>query len=235
MGRGCVLGGWLAKIDYWGSRLLITFVYFRNFLLVELQICVDWQRYWKQFSEDIRNVRIRFEFLFRCLFPKKGIIGRNHPSTRVLTWSGKTRCKVVLKDFSEKQTTWKEKIKKGQSGKSKRAEIGVHSFVDSFASKALALWLYLPPQLRGSWFSSDQRSKSHKCRRNGNTQFLLNFVEQNPKRVTLSSLRSVKMSTNTAWSTMAVTPAVSSRVLYPIEQSSNTDSWIDRGKAPCFS
>ena len=43
-----------------------------------------WQRYSKRFHKDIRNIRIiriRFECFFRYLFPGKGIIGSNHPST----------------------------------------------------------------------------------------------------------------------------------------------------------
>ena len=182
MGRGCVLGGWLAKIDYWGSRLLITFVYFRNFLLVELQICVDWQRYWKQFNEDIRNVRIRFEFLFRCLFVSEERDHWKEPSkyeSPNMEWKDKMQSRAEG-FFLKSRPLGKKKSRRDKVAKSKRPRIGVDSFVDSFASKALALWLYLPPQLRGSWFSSDQRSKSRNCRHNGNTQFLLNFVEQNP-------------------------------------------------------
>ena len=50
-------------------------------VLQEILLCVDLQRYSKIFHKDIRHVRIRFEFFFaRCLFPEKGIIGRNHPS-----------------------------------------------------------------------------------------------------------------------------------------------------------
>ena len=81
---------------------------------------VDCQRYSKQFHEDIRTIRIRFEVCFR----RKGSLEHlwKEPSeyleTWELTWNGKTTCKVMLKDFfSQKQTTWKERIKKGQTGK----------------------------------------------------------------------------------------------------------------------
>ena len=54
-------------------------------VLQEILLCVDWQRYSKQFHEDIirnvRIIRIRLECFFRCLFPEKGMIERNHPST----------------------------------------------------------------------------------------------------------------------------------------------------------
>ena len=53
----------------------------------------------------------------------------------------------------------------------------------SFASKALALWLYLP-QLCGSWFSLIR----DRWASDSNTQFLLNNVEQNPQWITLFSL-----------------------------------------------
>ena len=50
-------------------------------VLQESLLCVDWQRYSKRFHEDIRNIRVLFDEFFRCLFPEKGIIGRNHSST----------------------------------------------------------------------------------------------------------------------------------------------------------
>ena len=100
----------------------------------------------------------------------------------------------------------------------------IHLLIHLPAIKALAVWIYLP-QLCGSWFSFDQRSKSqHNCCHSGNTQLLLNI-----QRVTPFSL-----------GTMAVTLSVSSeRYLshpteqYP-EQYSNTDCWIDRWRTYFF-
>ena len=83
----------------------------------------------------------------------------------------------------------------------------IHALIHLPAIKALAVWIYLP-QLRGFWFSFDQRSKSqHNCCHNGNTKFPLNIVEQNHQRVTPFSLGTQNLN-DTPWSTMAVTLSV---------------------------
>ena len=174
-------------------------------VLQEILLCVDCQRYSKQFHEGIRTIRIRFEVCFRRKGPSKYL------ETWELKWNGKTTCKVALKEhFVKSRPLGKKESRRDKLGK--------------FASKALAVWLYLP-QLRGSLFSFDQRSKSqHNCCHNGNTQFPLNI-----QRVTPFSL-----------GTMAVTLSASSErhLSYPteqyLEQYSNTDSWIDRWRTSFF-
>ena len=106
------------------------------------------------------------------------------PSKYLETWELK-HAKSCWRIFSQKRPLGKKESREDKLAKSKRVRIGVNSFAGSFASKALAVWLYLP-QLRGSWLSFDQRSKSqHNCRHNGNTHFQLNFAEQSHQRVTL--------------------------------------------------
>ena len=105
-------------------------------VLQESLLCVDWQRYSKRFHEDIRNIRVLFDEFFRCLFPEKGIIGRNHSSTLKLESSSmQSRAEGKI---SQKRTLGKKESRWDKLAKSKRAKIGVHSFAGSFASKALA-------------------------------------------------------------------------------------------------
>ena len=131
-------------------------------------------------------------------------------------------------NFSQEQTTWNEKIKKGQTGKEQKSKNWfIHSLVDL---PVKPLVIYLLPQLRSSWFSFDQRSQiHHDCHHNGNAQFLLNMVEQNHQRVTPFAVCTQNLK-DTAWSTMTVTLSTSSdrHLLYP------TDSWIHRGRTSCF-
>ena len=132
-----------------------------------------------------------------------------------LTWNGKTTCSMqshAERKFSQKQTTWKERI-----------------YI------LAAVWIYLP-QLRGSWFSFDQ------SRHNGNTRTDFHSTFQNKIPNGSHCFHwAHKISMTQLGAPWQVILWVSSEKhlshpteQYP-EQSSNTGSWIDRGRASCFS
>ena len=103
-------------------------------LLQEILLRVDWQSYSIIFQEDVQNIEIWFEFFFQMSVSGERDSWKEpskYLQTWEVTWNGKTRCKVVLKDFSQKQTTWKERIKKGQTGKEQKSKDWfIYSLVD---------------------------------------------------------------------------------------------------------
>ena len=161
-------------------RYNIYFVYFK-YLIRRLRVSLVREsliRVRQQCHEDIRKIRIRFEFFFSDVcFPRKGSL----EGTIQVPWN--LRANMEWKDniqsraegnFSQKQTAWKERIKKGQTCKEQKSK-GWCSLIRWFTChKALAVWIYL---LLGSIFN--QRSKSqYNCCHNDNTKFPLNIVEQ---------------------------------------------------------
>ena len=197
-------------------------------------VCMDWQRYSKRFYEDIQDIWVLFAFfLFQIAVSGE----RDHWKdlskyfeTWELTWNGKTACKVVLKDFFSKADHLERKNQEGTSWQRAREQrlVFIHSLVHLPVKPWKCESTYLL-QLRGSWFSFDQRSKSHHnwCYNMSQRQYT-NLAKFCRTKFSNGS-HHFHWSNDTAWSTMAVTLSASSeRYLshpteqYPTWQSSNT-------------
>ena len=139
---------WLLS-SKWSSKGMLR----KNKVLQEILLCMDWHRYSKRFYEDIQNIWVLFAFFLYQI----AVSGeRDHwkdlskyLETWELAWNGKTTCKVVLKDFFSKADHLERKNQEG-----------IHSLVHLPVKPWTCESTYLL-QLRGSWFSFDQRSKSH--------------------------------------------------------------------------
>ena len=176
-------------------------------VLQENLLCVDWQRYSK-LHEDIRKIRIRFEFFFSDVcFPRKGSL----EGTIQAPWNLNAKtCNVVLNIFSKADHL----ERKNQEGTNlQRAKEQRLVFIHSLVHLPAKLWQCESTCRSFAVLDSvfNQRSKSQHscCHNNCNTKFPLNIVEQNPHQVTPFSLGTQNLN-DTSWSTMAVTLSVSS-------------------------
>ena len=172
----------------------------------------------KDIQTDFTKIYKIFEFCLLFFFLRFAVSGeRDHwkdlskyLETWELTWNGKTTCKVVLKDFFSKADHLERKNQEGTTWQRAREQrlVFIHSLVHLPVKPWKCESTYLL-QLRGSWFSFDQRSKSHHnwCHNMSQRQYtnLAKFCR------TKFSNRShhFHWSNDTAWSTMAVTLSLS--------------------------